>query len=165
MRPLFQKWSISETINMHYYQAATPRQTTRIYTNTQHHHCPKPTHICRDHQSSNPLSPPFSATTGSGRLGQTGGRVEMGSETARVGVFFFFWRWGCVRVNCPSGGYQWTGQPSLLVSLVLNWQPSSDRLAASQEESMAQDTIKIITLLKFGCMYVVENVWICKKQD
>lgn len=30
----------------------------------------------------------------------------------------------------------------------------SDRLAASQEESAARDTIKVITFLKFGWMYV-----------
>lgn len=58
-------------------------------------------------------------------LDQTGGIVKVRS----------------LRVNCPSGGYQWTGQPSLLVFLVLNWQPGSHRLAVSQEKSMAQDTL------------------------
>ncbi len=109
-----------------------------------HKHTPPPTlaqtsaHTHRPPPHSHLLVPPW-VLVGWTRLG------EGWKWGLREGVFFFFGVGGCLRVNCPSGGYQWTGQPSLLVSLVLNWQPGSDRLAASQEESTVQDTIKIIT--------------------
>lgn len=144
MKTMVNEASVSEYLENHQDALLSSRHPvlnhTHIHKDTPPLLSQTRVHIHEDHQA--PIPPPLSLSA--------------------TMVFIFFFNMGGLRVNCPSGGYQWTGQQSLLVSLVLNWQPGSDRLVASQEGSMAQDTIKIITFLQFACTCVTGSVNWCE---
>lgn len=154
----------------HQHALLSSRHPLPNHTYIHKHTPPQPpsqtrTHIYINHQSFTlPPSHPHLLVPPWVMVGWTRHRRGKGwrGETVREVFFFFFLEvGGCLRVNCPSGGYQWTGQPSLLVSLVLNWQPGSDRLAASQEESMAQDTFNhFFQIWLYACDCEREWIWV-----